>query len=314
LVTSKTPLAGKPLSRNLSVVLLAILVTGGTGFIGTRLVQRLVGDGRDVTALIRSGKSAATKSVIGDLTYPDFDFDESYEVVYHLASLWPGEKDRRLQKKVNFDGTVNLFSKLKDKARSFVYVSGLGVFGDTRDKVIDESTELRPNTEYAKIRLEAQKFLEENCLQYGIPFTVAYLGDVYGDGGWFKSMMVERLRRNSFRILGSGKYYRSFVHVDDVVSALVAIGEKNQTSQSFVITDSNPAMFSDFVDFTCSKLGLATPGAIPAFLAKAALGSDFVTLLTTSTRASNTKISGICNFKYKSYREGIGAALSEIQS
>lgn len=303
----------KPLSRKASRIGVAVLVTGGTGFIGSRLVARLASRGEEVTTLVRPGKSAGSKPVVGDLTYPDFDFDDCYDVVYHLASVWPGEKDRKLQKRVNFDGTVNLFSKVRDRAKFFIYVSGLGVFGDTKGQVIDEGTELRPNTEYARIRLEAQQYLEENCKQQGIPFSVAYLGDVYGNGGWFKSMMVERLRRNSFRILGSGKYYRSLVHVEDAVSALLAIAEKNQENQSFVITDSNPVMFSDFVSFTCSKLGVGNPASIPAFLAKTALGSDFVTLLTTSTRTSNAKISKICDLAYKSHQDGVGQVLSEMQ-
>ena len=294
-----------------------MLVTGATGFVGSRLADRLARRGDLVTALLRPGKTTdpKTKVITGDLTYPDFEFpDDSYDVVYHLAAVWPGEKDKKLQKRVNFDGTVNLFSKVRDKAKFFIYVSGLGVFGDTKEKTIDENATPNPNTDYAKIRLDAQKYLEENCKQYGIPFTVAYLGDVYGNGGWFKSMMVERLRRGSFKILGSGKYYRSLVHVDDVVSALVSIAEKNQTNQSFVVADSTPVMFSEFVNFVCSKLGVGKPGTIPAFLAKAALGSDFVTLLTTSTKTSNLKISKICNMAFPSYQDGINAVVSEMKS
>ena len=295
---------------------MAVLVTGATGFIGTKLVSKLVGRGDEVTALVRAGQipNPKIKVVTGDLTYPDFDFiDDQYDVVYHLAAAWPGEKDKKIQRKVNYDGTVNLFSKIKDKTKFFVYVSGLGAFGDTKS-TIDENTNPNPNTDYAKIRLEAQKYLEDNCKQNGIPFTVAYLGDVYGDGGWFQSMMIERLKKGSFKIPGSGKYYRSFVHVDDVASALISIAEKNQTNQSFIVTDSNPVMFSEFVNFVCSKLGVKTPGTIPAFLAKTMLGADFVTLLTTSVKASNSKISKICNIAYPSYKEGVGSVISETKS
>ncbi|MGI0087829.1 MAG: NAD-dependent epimerase/dehydratase family protein [Nitrosotalea sp.] len=296
---------------------MAVLVTGATGFIGTKLVDKLTGRGDEVTALVRTGQTTnpRVKVVTGDLTYPDFDFiDDQYDIVYHLAAVWPGEKDKKLQRKVNYDGTVNLFSKIKDKTKFFVYVSGLGAFGDQKENTIDENTNLNPNTDYAKIRLEAQKYLEDNCKQNGIPFSVVYLGDVYGNGGWFKSMLIERLKRGSFKIPGSGKYYRSFVHVDDVASALISIAEKNQVNQSFVVTDSNPVMFSEFVSFVCSKLGVKTPGTVPAFLAKTALGSDFVTLLTTSIKASNSKISKICNLAYPSYREGVTSVVSEINS
>lgn len=190
---------------------LKVLVTGASGFVGSRLVDRLVQRGDKVTALVREGKATnpQARAVVGDVTYPDFDFeDDSYDAVFHLAAVWPGEKDKKVQRKVNFDGTVNVLSKVRDKAKFFVYVSGLGVFGDTKGKEIDEDTPLNPNTDYAKIRVEAEQYLEENCKQFGIPFAVAYLGDVYGNGGWFKSMMIERLKRNSFRVLGSGKYFR----------------------------------------------------------------------------------------------------------
>lgn len=296
---------------------MAVLVTGATGFIGTKLVDKLTGRGDEVTVLVHTGQiqNPKVKVVTGDLTYPDFDFiDDQYDVVYHLAAAWPGEKDKKLQRKVNYDGAVNLFSKIKDKTKFFVYVSGLGAFGDTKESTIDENTSPNPNTDYAKLRLEAQKYLEDNCKQNGIPFTVAYLGDVYGNGGWFKSMMIERLKKGSFKIPGSGKYYRSFVHVDDVVSALISIAEKNQTNQSFVVSDSNPVTFSEFVSFVCSKLGVKTPGTVPAFLAKTMLGADFVTLLTTSVKTSNSKISKICNIAYPSYQEGVSSVISEIKS
>ena len=296
---------------------MAVLVTGATGFIGGKLVERLIRRGDPVTALVRSGvfPNSQVKVVTGDLTYPDFVFpDDEYDVVYHLAAAWPGEKDKKVQKKVNYDGTINLFSKVKDKTKFFVYVSGLGIFGDPKENIIDESSRLNPNTEYAKIRLEAHRYLEDACKELGIPFTVAYLGDVYGNGGWFKSMLVDRLKKGSFRIPGSGKYYRSFIHVDDVASALVAIAEKNQGNQSFVVTDSNPVIFSEFLNYVCTKLGVKVPGTVPALVAKAVLGSDFVNLLTTSIKTSNTKILKMCDFMYPSYREGLNAVISEMKS
>jgi len=296
---------------------LAVLVTGATGFIGKKLVERLVRRGDSVAALVRTGEFdiPQVKVVRGDLTYPDFIFpDKEYDVVYHLAAAWPGEKDRNVQKKVNYDGAVNLLSKVTDKVKFFVYVSGLGVFGEPKENTVDENSNLNPHTEYAKIRLQAQKYLEETCQEHGIPFTVAYLGDVYGNGGWFKSMLIDRLKKKSFRTPGSGKYYRSFVHVDDVVSALIAIAEKNQINQSFIVADSNPTVFLDFLNHVCKNIGVKVPGTIPTFIAKTILGSDFVKLLTTSIKASNAKILKICDFTFPSYKDGIDAAISEMKS
>ena len=292
-----------------------VLVTGGTGFIGSRLVDQLVAKGYFVTCLVRTGKmtNQKVKIVKADLTEPDFLLSDQYDVVYHLAAVWPGEKDKKKQREVNYDGSVNLFNAIKDKTKFLVYVSGLGVFGDQKDKIIDENIVPNPNTEYAKIRLETQKFLKDNCKKAGIAFTVVYLGDVYGNGGWFKSVMVERLRKGSFRIPGSGKYYRSFIQVDDVVSALISIAEKKEIDQSFIVTDSNPVMFSEFVNFLCDSIRVKMPGTIPIILAKTVLGSDFVNLLTTCVRTTNSKISKICDFKYPSYQQGISATLSELK-
>lgn len=297
--------------------MLKALVTGATGFIGSKLIAKLVDRGVSVTGLIRSGtiQNPAVNTVNGDLTYPDFVLpDEKYDVVYHLAAAWPGEKDKKVARTVNYDGSVNLFSLAKDKTKSFIYVSGLGVFGDPKNSTVDENSPLQPNTEYAKTRLEAQKFLEASCKEKSIDFSVAYLGDVYGNGGWFKSIMVDRLKNKSFKLPGSGEYYRSFIHVDDAVSALVAIAEKDATNQAFVITDSNPVIFKDYVNFVCDELGVEHPGGVPAFLAKAVMGGDFVKLLTTSVKTSNAKIAKICEFVYPSYKEGVRSVVSEMKS
>ena len=292
------------------------LVTGATGFIGSRLVSKLVDREVSVTCITRSGniQNPSVKSIPGDLTYADFIIpDEKYDVVYHLAAAPPMEKNKKVLKGVNYDGPLNLFNLVKNKTKSFIYVSGLGVFGDTNN-VIDEKTLLNPHTEYAKIRLDAQKYLESECKEKSIPFTVVYLGEVYGNGGWFKSIVVERLKNGKFKLPKGGEYYRSFVHVDDVVSALISIIEKNAFNQSFIVTDSKPVLFKEFVNFVCDELGVKHPGNVPVFLAKAVLGGDFVKLLTASTRTSNEKISKLCDFAYPTYEEGIRAVISEMKS
>jgi len=172
---------------------------------------------------------------------------------------------------------------------------------------------LNPNTDYTKIRLEAQQFLEKKCKDNSIHFSVAYLGEVYGDGGWFTSQIVNRLKKGSFRMPKAGEYYRCFVHVDDVANSLIAIAENQEYDQYFVVTDSNPVLFKDFINFTSDKLGVKHPGSVPMFLAKTVMGGDFVKLLTTSIKTSNEKISKIHSFEYPSYKEGIESFVSKIK-
>jgi len=295
---------------------LKILVTGASGFIGSRLATKLAQKGNTVLALTHDNKiqDPAVKTISADLTSDSFTApDEKFDVVFHLAAATPMEKNKKLVRKINYDGTVNLFNQIKDRTKFLVYVSGLGVFGDPGNKIVDENTSLKPDTDYAKIRLETQKFLETKCKDNSIHFTVAYLGEVYGDGGWFTSQIIDRLKKGSFRMPKAGEYYRCFVNVEDVVNALIAIAEKNAFDESFIITDSNPVLFKDFINFTCDKLGVRHPGSIPTFLANTILGGDFVKLLTTSIKTSNKKISKLYSLQYPSYKEGIESVISKLK-
>ncbi len=291
-----------------------IIVTGAGGFIGSKLVVALSEKGHEVTALIHEKdlEYNSIQKIRCDITDPNLALsDDQYDIVYHLAAVTPLEKDKKILKKVNYDGTVNFFNIIKNQTKFFVYINGLGVFGDA-EGIVNEMTPLKPHTDYAKIRLDAQKYLELQCKENSIPFTVVYLGEVYGNGGWFTSEFLERLKKNKFKIPKSGEYYRNFVHVDDVVNALVTIGEKNAVNDSFIVTDGQPAQFKEFINFACDLLGLKHPGGIPTFLAKAVLGGDFVKLLTTSIRTSNEKISRLYEFKFPSYQHGIQKVISEI--
>jgi len=230
-----------------------ILVTGASGFIGYRLTSKLVEKNHSIFGLVHKNRSVNTeiKIIEGDLTDSSFSIpDEKFDVVFHLAAVTPMERNKKIIKKINYEGAVNFFKQIKDKTDFLVYVSGLGAFGDTGEKIIDENSPLNPNTDYTKIRLEAQQFLEKKCKDNSIHFSVAYLGEVYGDGGWFTSQIVNRLKKGSFRMPKGGEYYRCFVHVDDVVNSLIAIAENQAHDQFFVITDSNPVLFKDFINFT----------------------------------------------------------------
>ena len=265
------------------------MVTGASGFIGSRLSSKLAEKGHSVFGLAYKNKieNSEIKIISGDLSDSSFVIpDKKFDVIFHLAAITPMEKNKKKVKKVNYEGTVNFFNQIKDKTDFLVYISGLGAFGDPGEKIINENTPLTPNTDYTKIRLEAQTFLEKKCKENSIHFSVAYLGEVYGEGGWFTSQIVNRLKKGSFRMPKAGEYYRCFVHVDDAVNSLIAIVENKAYEQSFVITDSNPSLFKDFINFTCDKLGVKHPGSVPTFLAKTIMGGDFVKLLTTSIKTS----------------------------
>ena len=294
----------------------SILVTGATGFIGSRLVNSLIDKGYNVTSLIRKGKEGNLKSniIYGDVTDEKIDFkDLVFDCVFHLASHTPLEKNKKILEKVNLEGTKKLFKEIKLITKSIIYISGLGVYGETGESIIDESQEYNPNTSFVKIRLDAEKYLKDKSLEHKIDFAVAHFGDVYGQDGWFYEMLVKRLKKNTFRMPKGGDYYKGFVHVEDAVGSMITILEKQVFGESFIIADSMPVTFKEFSNFTADQINAKHPGSVPIFLAKAVLGSDLIKLLTTSMKVSNKKISEIYQFKYPNYKEGVKQVVSELK-
>ena len=294
----------------------SVLVTGATGFIGSRLVEALINKEYDVTSLIREGKKGNSKSniIYGDLTDEKIDFkDLKFDCVFHLASHTPLEKNKKILEKVNLEGTKKLFDEIKNITNSIIYISGLGVYGEPGDKIINEEQKYNPNTNFVKIRLDAEKYLRVNSLKNNIDFAVVHFGDVYGPGGWFNEMLVKRLQKNTFRMPAGGDYYKGFVHVDDAVGSMIAVLEQKSFGESFIVADSQPVTFKEFSNFTADQIGAKHPGSVPTFLAKTVLGGDLIKLLTTSMKVSNEKISKIYQFKYPDYKNGITQVISELK-
>tara|TARA_B100000686_G_scaffold140245_1_gene147745 strand:+ start:67 stop:945 length:879 start_codon:yes stop_codon:yes gene_type:complete len=288
-----------------------VLVTGAGGFIGSNLSAKLISDGHEVYGIIHESPSEIDEIQIinADLVANDFEIpDVKFDVVFHLAAATPLVKDKKKQKRINYDGTVNLFNKIKDKTGFIIYASGLGVFGNP-EGIVDEKTPIKPNTDFVKIRLDAQRFLENSCKENNIGFSVCYFGDVYGNGSWFTEMIVKKLKSGMMKVPGKGDYDKGFIHVDDAVGILMTIAKNNLKDQSYVCVDSTSVTFKEFVDYTADKIGVKHPGSVPTFLAKGVLGGDLVKLLTTPMKISNQKVAAIYNFIYPSYKDGINAIL-----
>ena len=187
------------------------------------------------------------------------------------------------------------------------------MYGETGEEVIDENQQYNPNTNFVKIRLDAEKYLKDNSLQNKIDFAVVHFGDVYGPDGWFYEMLVKRLKKNTFRMPKGGNYYKGFVHVEDAVGCMISVLEKESFGESFIVADSMPITFKEFSNFTADQINAKHPGSVPIFLAKVVLGGDLIKLLTTSMKVSNKKISEIYQFKYPNYKEGIKQVVSELK-
>lgn len=170
-------------------------VTGATGFIGTNLIQQLVADGHEVTALTRSRSNAdhlpdGVSVVEGDVRDEESMREPMTGVdgLFHLAAWWdigPGPRNRERAERINVDGTRNVLELMDELAiPKGVYTSSVGVYGNTGGEVVDES--YRPDdpglTVYHHTKWRAHYEVARPLMDEGLPLVIVLPGDVYGPG------------------------------------------------------------------------------------------------------------------------------------
>ena len=289
-----------------------VFVTGSAGFMGGALSRTLESGGHRVYGLQRSG-GTGPGIIHGDVTEPPVPVgDASYDCVFHLASLTPLVRDSKALRSVNVDGARNLFEAVRDKASAFVYASGLGVYGKVKG-VISESTPYNPDTEFAKMRLEAHRWLEEECRGAGIRFSAVMFGDVYGPGGWFGDMLVKRMRSGTMFLPAGGRYAKAFLHVEDAAGIMAAVFEGGLERPAYVAASPHSVAFREFVWYVADALRIRRPRGVPGFAARLALGKDLTKLLCTPTSVSGEAVSEIYQLRYPDYKEGLDRTIAEMQ-
>jgi nucleoside-diphosphate-sugar epimerase len=196
----------------------AILVTGGTGFVGRSLVGKLVADGQSVRILSRRGNSSEHPNISmcrGDLTSQK-DLKAAIKgckVVFHCAAE---KTDEDIMTAVNVTATRNLLELSRDmRIRYFCHVSSVGVIGRTRLKLVDESAACNPMNEY-----EATKLAAEEIVRGGLgDGRVVILRPTNIFGPATLRPMLRRSFRSQVRAFLKGNECAHLVYIDDVVAA-----------------------------------------------------------------------------------------------
>jgi UDP-glucose 4-epimerase len=228
-----------------------VLVTGGAGFIGSHLAERLLNDDAKVTVLdnLSTGtlrnldssiKNRNLTTIKGDITVRA-DLASSLrgvDSVVHLAavaSVPDSIKDPERTHRINVEGTKLLLeSSVEAGVKKFVFASSCAVYGDTQMLPIAESTPMNPLSPYASSKLKG----EEMCRAYSGRFangtTILRFFNVYGPRqersayGTVITSFMERLKAGrSPEIHGDGLQTRDFIYITDVVEAIVlALGDE----------------------------------------------------------------------------------------
>ena len=262
-------------------------VTGGSGFIGGRAIERLRAEGWDVRALARSEaavkrvRELGAEPVAGDLddvaalrTGAD-----AVDVVLHCAAKaddWgaPEEFER-----VNVHGTENVLAAARDAgARRVVHVGTEAALMAGQPLVdIDEDTPLRPDSAalYPATKANAELAVRA-ASSHGFETVVIRPRFVWGKGDTtLVPVLVELVDSGRFRWIGGGTHLTAITHVDNAVEGLWLGATKAPPGGVYFVTDGDPVVFKEFVGALIATQGVRTPDkTIPLGVAKAAAAAS----------------------------------------
>ncbi len=262
----------------------AVFVTGGTGFIGSWLVARLLDLGAQVTLLvldhdpsselIRSGRIGACRVVDGRLEeIGDIEralLASEAEVVFHLgaqALVIPALEAPLLTFEANVRGTYNLLEACRrhpNRLAGVVVASSDKAYGDVPVLPYTEEMPVAGRHPYDVSKSCADLLARAYAHTYGLPVTVARCGNVYGGGDLAWSRIVPGTIRSVLRgdrpvIRSDGRYTRDYIHVDDVVDAYLALaaatGGPAGPGDVFNFAPGAPASVREIVDLLLAILG-----------------------------------------------------------
>ena len=201
-----------------------IFVTGGTGYIGSRLTDSLKRRAHDVKTLGLEN-SADIKADVTDFGALKEGI-RGFDAIYHLAAKIGVSKSFDSPKEyfaINADGTKNILeaSRLND-IKQIIFTSSIVVYGKPQYLPIDENHPTSPTSPYGQSKLMAEKFCKEYSDNYGFKITILRIGYLYGpaQSNLFFPTVISQLNNDKITVQNLD-FKLDYVFIDDVVSALV---------------------------------------------------------------------------------------------
>lgn len=242
-----------------------VAVTGATGFIGKRLVERHLSLNHQVRFLTRNTQSfnyfVGAKGYIADLSQPDQvleDFVDGADVVYHLAAEL---QDEARMWTVNVEGTRNLLDVAYRKVGRWVQLSSTGVYGARSEALITEKSLLKPNNLYEKSKAEADRLVQEYSENTRLPAIILRPSNVYGSEMPNQSLfqLISIINRGFFFFVGKRGAFVNYVHVDNVVDALILCADSSLPAQLSTYIVSDYCSLEALVEIIALKSGKPIP-------------------------------------------------------
>ena len=214
-----------------------VLVTGGTGFIGSHLVSRILEEGGEVSVLTRQEKSSDKVNFIrGDITDPSVSerITKNIEAIFHLAGyvdVSGAIRNPALDFETNAAGTFYLLdSARKNGVDRFIYISSARVYGEPQYAPQDETHPLKPKEFYGASKVVGEIYCTAFNINHQLPTVIIRPFSVYGPGSLPKagslSGVVSIFVRNALAgeellITGDGNQTKDFIYISDVIDGMI---------------------------------------------------------------------------------------------
>lgn len=241
-----------------------ILVTGGTGLVGTRLLFDLVADGKQVRAIKRSSSSLVmlekifhllsdrADELLKQIEWVDGDVQDylslesaiqGIEQVYHCAAVVSFDpKDKPMMMRINVDGTANVVNAaLAAGIKKMCFVSSVAALGRAEENImIDENgdwTDSKENSVYAKSKYAAEREVWRGVAE-GLNAVIVNPSIILGPGDPYKSsakLLATAMKGNPFYTEG----VNAFVDVRDVSRTMIRLMESEIMNERFIINQGN---------------------------------------------------------------------------
>ena len=247
-------------------------VTGGSGFIGGRLIRRLVGDGWRVRALARSdGSAAAVEGAGAEAVRGDLDEVEAMRagaegcaVTFHAAAYVRDWGKRADFERGNVVGTQNALEASRAAGvQRFVHVGTEAALLAGQPLVnANETAPLRPDSPalYASTKAQAEQAVRGANVDGVFETVVVRPRFVWGVGDTsVLPSLVEAVERGRFSWIGGGRHRTSTTNVDNTVHGLVLGAERGRGGEVYFVTDGEPVVFREFVTGLLETQGVEVP-------------------------------------------------------
>lgn len=250
-----------------------VLITGGTGFIGSQLALRCLERGDRVRVLGKENTEAESQNtqLIRDkgveLIFASVTDKtalakalQGIELVFHLAAAQHemNVPDKRYWD-VNVEGTRNMLEASRDAGvKHFVHGSTIGVYGEALSGDIEDTSPLKPNNIYGVTKLEGEKLVR--AFQDQLPVSIIRISETYGPGDRRLLKLFKAIKKKVFFIIGNGKNIHHLIYIDDLIDGLFLAATKEPAKgQIVVLAGKDTATTREMSDIIAKQLNSSVP-------------------------------------------------------